>query len=312
MKRLFPLFGVCLLAAACSAAAVSTPAPSPSPTPRPTAAASGYAVATEPNHLILSIATGGGFIAPSSLLTEIPSFALFGDGTIVVPGPVVQVDPAPLLPNLAVERVTPAEIQKIVAAADAAGLLGPDASYDIVGVADAGTPTFTTVVNGRAHRVSAYALSPSGDADQPGQPGRPGAGGLATPDPAISAARAKLSSFWAQMSDLSTFLGRPVSDTAKYVPAGIDVFLTDAGPADPSQPVAQVAWPLAADPSKVGRPTAVDGTVCVALTGADLTGFTAAAGASNGATVWTYGSARYTIGVRPLYPNETGCSGGAL
>jgi hypothetical protein len=257
-------------------------------------------VATQPDKLILRIATGGGFVAPGYLLSAVPEFALYGDGRIVVPGPVAEIYPGPLLPNLLVERVTPTEIQKIVAAADGAGLLGPDASFDAVGIADASTTVFTTVVDGRAHRISAYALSESG-------------GRGPTGDPTVEAARAKLAQFWTQMSDLSTFLGRPVSDTEAYVPTGMRVFLGDAGPADPAQPTAQVvAWPLTADPAQVGQPTAVQGTVCVALTGADLSIFLGVARTANAAAVWTYGSARYAVTVRPLYPNESGCAGGAL
>ena len=35
---------------------------------------------------ILVISTGGGFIAPQYQFTNGPSFALYGDGTLVVPG----------------------------------------------------------------------------------------------------------------------------------------------------------------------------------------------------------------------------------
>ena len=127
MRRLLPLLGAgLLLAAACTVASVGSPTPSTAPTATPTAAptaAAGYSVATGPNNLILRIATGGGFVAPSYMLTAVPGFALYGDGRIIVPGPVTAIYPAPLLPNLRIISVTPAEIQKIVAAADAAGLL---------------------------------------------------------------------------------------------------------------------------------------------------------------------------------------------
>ena len=310
MRKLLPLLGICLMtAAACvgasegsatpvgSATSVGSATPVGSPAVSP-----GYVVPTGPNNLVLRIASGGGFVAPAYLLTEVPQFALFGDGRIIVPGPLAEISPGPLLPNMLVMRVTPAEIQKIMAAADRAGLLGPDASFDAVGIADAGTTVFTTIVDGRAHRISAYALSEAGAMD-----------GGPTGDPTIAAARARLSEFRAQMSNLPAFLRRTVEDIGAYVPSGMRVFVRDAGPADPAQPTAGVAaWPLTTDPASIGQPTMVEGTVCLALTGSDLSRFLAVAGTANAGTLWTYGSARYAVTVRPLYPNESGCAGGAL
>jgi hypothetical protein len=110
-----------------------------------------------------------------------------------------------------------------------------------------------------------------------------------------------------------------VSDTEAYVPAGMRAFLTAMGPADPAQPtdpgqpaVQVVVWPLSADPATVGQPTTVEGTVCVLLTGGDLSSFLAVAHTANAATVWTYGKARYAVIVHPLYPNESSCAGSSL
>ena len=314
MRKLLPLLGTCLMVAACTGAGAGSPTPGVSPTPPATPAVSpGYAVATDPSKLILRIAAGGGFIAPTYLLAAVPEFALYGDGRIIVPGPVDAIYPSPLLPNLLVARVTPAEIQKIVTAADSAGLLGPDATFDVVGIADASTTVFTTVVNGKAHRIGAYALGEAGGVGGHGPVGGP------TADPAIAAARAKLSAFRAQMTDLATFLGRPVSETEAYVAAGMRAFLTDVSPADPAQPtdpgqpaVQVVAWPLSADPATAGQPTTVPGTVCVLLTGGDLSSFVAVASTANAATMWTYGKARYAVTVHPLYPNESSCAGSSL
>ena len=324
MHKLLPLLGTCLMVAACTGTGTGAGSPTPgvSPNPPATPAVSpGYAVATDPSKLILRIAAGGGFIAPTYLLAAVPEFALYGDGRIIVPGPVDAIYPSPLLPNLLVARVTPAEIQKIVTAADSAGLLGPDATFDVVGIADASTTVFTTVVNGKAHRIGAYALGEAGGVGGHGPVGGP------TADPAIAAARAKLSAFRAQMTDLATFLGRPVSETEVYVAAGMRAFLTDVSPADPAQPThpAQpaapdpgqpalqvVVWPLSADPATAGQPTTVPGTVCVLLTGGDLSSFVAVASTANAATMWTYGKARYAVTVHPLYPNESSCAGSSL
>jgi hypothetical protein len=63
-----------------------------------------------------------------------------------------------VLPNLRQVRVTPAEIQKILAAADQAGLLGPDANFNATDIFDASSTSFTTIVDGKTHTIGAYAL----------------------------------------------------------------------------------------------------------------------------------------------------------
>jgi hypothetical protein len=254
-------------------------------------------VATGPQDLILRIETGGGFVPPGYILTELPQWALFGDGRIVFPGPVPEISPGPLLPNVREMHVTPEDIQKIVAAADDAGLLGPDASFDAVGIMDAGTTVFTTVVNGKVHRISAYALFESAQtADQP-----------------TAATRARLLAFQAKTRSLPDFLGRPLADSP-YKPEAMRVFVRQLDSTGVMQPTDQpavrtVAWPLSGDPLEVGEKTGLPGTVCLALTGSDLSTFLTAAASANAQTIWTQGDKRYSVGVRPTYPNESGCGG---
>jgi hypothetical protein len=240
------------------------------------------------------MATSGGFVAPGFLLSRLPEWTLFGDGRVMIPASYT--GNIPVVPQLIVMRLGPPEIQKIVAAADKAGLLGPDASFDAVGIADAGTTVFTTVVGGRVHIISAYALGMTQTVDT-------------TP---AGVERAKLADFQNELLNLPSFLDRSFGSEL-FEPAGLRVFLTDAGPADASQPTPRtIAWPLASDPAKVAQQTAVPGTTCVAVIGADVATFEAAARNADGQTVWTYGSARYSLGVRPMFPNETGCAGGTL
>jgi hypothetical protein len=311
MRRLVLLLALGLLVAGCVSAA--TPAPrtfddgsSPLPTDGPkicSGASAGpdcanYQVPTGPNDLVMRIETAGGLVPPGYLLTALPSWALYGDGRIIVPGPRIQSDPYQLLPDLRVMRVTPEEIQKIVAAADEAGLLGPDTRYDATGIMDAGTTVFTTVVDGTVHRISAYALFE----------------GVETTDQATADARAKLLAFETKVFGLTEFLGRPVDDSQAYRPATLRLFVTPESTPDPNQPTTEpqtLAWPLGTDPLMTGEQTTRPDTVCVAVSGQDLSSFLAAASSANPATVWTIGASRFWIAVRPAYPNETGCSGTA-
>ncbi len=297
MRKLVPLFAICLLTAACtSAGATGSAGPGASGTPGSTTPPK-YAVETAPDKLILRIATAGGFIAPGYLLTSMPQFALYGDGRLIVPGPVVEIYPGPLLPNLLVMRVTPAEIQTILAAADKAGLLGPNASYLATGIADAGTTVFTTKVGGATHTISAYALMADAKAD----------------NVADDAARARLLEFENQISNLNAFLGRQVSDAESYAPTGMLVFARLADAPDPTAPAQQiVAWPLSLDPATVGQPTTVPQTSCIPLSGTDLATFLTVARTANAMSLWTYGTVRYAVSVRPLYPDESSCPSSAI
>lgn len=292
MRKLLTILGLfALTAAACvTAGANPTGAPTSAPTPT-TAPTPRYQLSMKATDLILRVQTAGGLVAPGFFVTAVPQWAMYGDGRVFVPGPVVQVFPGPLLPNLRVMQLTPDEMQKVIAAADAAGLLGPNAHFDIGVIADAGTTTFSTTVDGKVHTISAYALG----MDTP-----------ASADPAVTAARAKLAAFESQIADLSGFLGRPIADAA-YVPTGMRVFVGQAQPSDPSQPTAQtLAWPLSVDPAS-GPPSTKPGMTCLALTGSDLSTFERAAATANTQTVWTFGRAHDFIQVRPLYPNESGC-----
>ncbi len=290
MRRLLSVLAAGLLVAACtgSGGAGSSTSPDASATPK-----SHYDVATGPDQLLMKMTTGGGLAPIQYLLTHMPSFALYGDGRIIVAGPQIEIYPGPLLPNLRVIRVTPDEIQKIMAAADNAGLLGPDASYDATGIFDGPTTTFVTIVGGKTHRISAYALGIDAPVD----------------DPAVEAARARLTVYADAIAELSTLLGRQVSDAEAYEPMAMRVF---AAVADETQDQAGlvrqvVDWPLTMNPATAGEPAMNQNYRCLALTGADLAAFLAVAKTANTLTIWKTATGRYTVMVRPLYPDESGC-----
>lgn len=287
--RNFPsILAICLMAGACAAPATGggTASPARSSAPR-------YAVESGPDKLILQLSEEGGFVAPGYQLTRLPQLALYGDGRVIVAGQLDSIYPRPLLPNLRQLHVTPAEIQTILAAADAAGLLGPDANYGAAGVADASDSVFRTTVAGVTHVVSAYALGMT-DLGQ-------------TADGA--AARSKLQSFEEEMLALSAFLGRPVSEAEAYQPKAMRIFAAPTPTPNSASPTPQVvAWPLAADPASAGETTSLTGVRCVVVSGAELTTFLAVAGTANTLTVWTAPSGRYSVSVRPLYPEESRCS----
>ena len=228
----------------------------------------------------------------SYLVTHMPRLSLYGDGRIIVQGPMIEIYPQPLLPNLRIMRVTPSEIQTILAEADKAGLLGADADYSAGGIADAGTTFFTVTVNGVTHRISAYALMEGVEAE----------------NAAAAAARAKLLEFSNKIGDLNKLLGREVTDTESFEPAGMRIFVRKASGDDPVEPAPnKLAWPLSGDPSTIGQAATVPATRCVVVTGQDLAAFTAAAKQATTITIWTYETVEYSVMIRPLLPDETTC-----
>lgn len=52
------------------------------------------------NELVLQVTTGGGLVPIDYDLTLVPEFSLYGDGRLIVPGPVMAIYPGPALPNL--------------------------------------------------------------------------------------------------------------------------------------------------------------------------------------------------------------------
>ena len=280
---------VAVLATACSAAGTN---PSPSPVP------SGIANPTGASDLVLRLRYVGGFVAPAAHLLSIPVISVYGDGTVIVGGPQIAIYPEPALPNLQGATITPFGMQLLLEAARDAGLLGPDATYDYVGIADAGTAEFTVNAGGSIHTVSAYALMEAGESPPEGA------------DPAVTAARAKLANFQSQIGGLEAFLGSNVGTWSPYAAASMQLLVSPGAP-DDGQGLAQkpVAWPLSTPLASFGAtlPTLMEGQRCGTVTGDDLDALMPLFANANALTPWTDAGASFGITLRPLLPDEAGC-----
>jgi hypothetical protein len=232
---------------------------------------------------------------------DMPVVSVYGDGTVIVPGPQLMIYPGPALPNLQRATITPAGMQVLLAAARDAGLLGPDAHYDLGGIMDASTAEFTLNAGGRVHTVSAYALMESGGRE-PEMPG--------TSDPAVADARARLSLFRGQLASLEALLDTEIGPWTPFEPESVQLLVTAGAPDDGQGLVQQpIAWPLDADLATFGDalPALMEGQRCGVVTGAELDTLWPLLGDSNALTPWTDGDAAFGIGARPLLPSETGC-----
>jgi hypothetical protein len=233
---------------------------------------------------------------------DLPVVSVYGDGTVIVPGPQVAIYPGPALPNLQRATITPAGMQILLAAARDAGLLGPDAHYDLDGIMDASTAEFTLNADGRVHTVSAYALMESGGGREPEMPG--------TNDPAVADARARLSLFRGQLDSLEALLDREIGPWSSFEPESVQLLVTAGAPDDGQGLVQQpIDWPLDAALATFGDalPILVEGQRCGVVVGAELDTLWPLLSEANALTPWTDGDAAFGIAARPLLPSETGC-----
>lgn len=277
---------VALTVAACSVAG-SSPSGSPAPT--------GITYPTGAGDLVLRLRYVGGFMPPSAHLVQLPVISVYGDGTVIVPGPQIAIYPGPALPNLQRATITPAGMRVLLEAARDAGLLGPDARYDLVGIADASTAEFTLNADGRVHTISAYALME-------------GSGVPEGADPAVTEARAKLASFQAQLGSLEALLGAELGSWSAYRPDTIQLLVSPGIP-DDGQGLTQepIAWPLSTPLATFGEalPALFEGQRCGVVTGVDQ--LMPLLEKANTLTPWTDEGASYGLAVRPLLPGEEGC-----
>ena len=137
---------------------------------RPQAAAIGHP--TSPAKIVLRISSGGGFVTPQTNLRALPSFTLYGDGTVIVPGVITQMYPGPAIYPLIRSKLRESQVQALLRSAAHAGLLarGP-IDYGTVGVTD--MPTTTVLLNAGGRQVSARPTRWARPAARRFRPGRP-------------------------------------------------------------------------------------------------------------------------------------------
>lgn len=249
-----------------------------------------------PNDLLLRWGYEGGFTPPEFQLTNLPSFSLYGDGTVVRPGPQMEIYPGPALPSIEMATIDEAGVQAILGAALEANLeaVGDLTDMGSVGIADAADTVFTARFGDVDRTVRIYALSEMGG-QMPGMP-----------DDEFEA-RKKLLRLVEQLGSLETWLPEgSVSESAAYDPTGARVFVSDFR-GQPDLPQSTAEWPLTTPLQGIGDKAGA-GFRCVAVTGAEWTEqLLPVVQAANQLTPWTSEGERYAIAFRPLLPDEAVC-----
>ena len=239
------------------------------------------------------MSTGGGFVAPGVLLTEIPEFSLYGDGTIVFRDPTTAYlapspsDGVPRLAPFTTARLDESAVQALLADAIGRGGLGTASEqYAPCCIADAPSTTFTLRAGGLDKQVTVGALG----FEQPQQ----------SPDGPARAAFQALAERLHQ-PDLG---GAAATD---YTPTAYRGVLFDA--IDVSQTAPSIAWPWidfgpsgfkpSEDPSSMQTPIRT-------LTAAEVAtlGLEGLAGGAQSILLKTSDGRIFALSLRPLLPDE--------
>ena len=274
--------------------------------------------------LVLQVASGGGFVPIGWDFRQVPSLTVYGDGRAIVTGPVTLQYPGAALPNLRDVRLGDEAVAEILAAAEAAGLLGAAPDYGMPPVADVPTTTVTITAGGETYEHAVYALGmesaemgPAEEAPVEGDGGEgdgaegdgaegdlPGAGAPVWDDGLTDAqreARATLAGFVQRANELVDAASAEGAEQP-YEPQGAAFLAMPAG----DWPGAEIAptvlpWPL-------DGVALADATPCAAVTGAAAVPLLDVLHDADELTQFEQDGATYAVFVRPLLPHETSCA----
>ena len=245
----------------------------------------------DPGTLAIRVEYTGGFVPATVISSRLPLVSIYGDGRVITEGAVPAIFPGPALPNVQQRRVAPESVALLVRKALDAGV-GTATDLGRPSVTDMPDTRFTVTTADGVERLVVYALDMTED----------GANAVLTG--AQRAARQKLRDLLTELQELPMAIG----PSEAYPVAALAVIATpyqEQPPQElPARP-AEVAWPGPALPGeRVGQ---LD-VGCVTVTGDAAKAVLASAGNANAATPWTSGGKAWSLRMRPLLPDESGCA----
>jgi hypothetical protein len=290
-RRLLPVLaaivGLSVTVAACGSDSAADRSPSsdstlpPVPTDEPAPRA--YPHPEGADEVVISYAELGGFMPREFAFQQTPNILVSGDGFVFTPGAQIAIYPGPLLPAVQVQTITEEGIQKILAAADEAGLLAEVDYAENSLVADAPTATVTINAAGQSfvHEAYALGLDPSGTESTP--------------------ERQALFDFVTRLQDLTTLVGAEnlgettIFDPSEYAIEATPVADLSAYGSDGIEPTVE-DWPQDASVRLA------DASSCTTVPAAEVG---AALGAANQLTFFTDAGVVYQVSARPVLPGST-------
>jgi hypothetical protein len=246
--------------------------------------------------LLVRVAFEGGLVDLAWSLTAVPTFSLYGDGTLVQPGAQIELYPGPALPAISSRTVDEAGIQAILREALDAIEGVPDHLTDLYSMQIADVPSTVITVNagGVERLVSVNALF-----EVPEQP-------EGMPDD-VYQARQRLSRLVEKLGNLEPWLpAGSLGEEGTFDGEAARLFVSEYEKVD-DLPQERIAWPIEGALSRFGEPTQPAGFRCGTVSGEDWTSIRDAAGRANQLTPWTDNAERFSVLFRPLLPDESGC-----
>jgi hypothetical protein len=239
------------------------------------------------DEVVLRVSQTGGFVPPSLIASRLPTVTVYGDGRVISEGPITMIYPGPALPNVQERSLSPDQVDALVERAIAAGVGGaPDVGQPAI--TDNPNTRFTLTTDGTTKELEVYALPET-----------------------MGLTQAQIRNRKALTDLIESMTTAPGSgEPTAYEPAAVAAIATawvapgaDAGLVAPEP----VAWP---GPALPGEPMgAADlGVGCVVAEGDQAAAVLAAASKANAATPWTSGGKKWSVTLRPLLPDETGCA----
>lgn len=272
-----------LTLAACAEGSSGSPGgevPSPGPLP------------ADPDAVVLRVDQVGGYSPPGTDAERLPLVSVHADGRVFGLGPVAAIYPGFAWPNLQVRQVPVDQVEELVERALGSGV-ADTADLGSPPIADATTTRFTLVTAEHRYVREVYALTEG-----------VGTGGLTDGQ---RAARGELQALLEALTEVAQpFDGSPAVHEPDAVAAVVRPWsppeddgsgLDFAGAAQP--------WP---GPPLPGEPIGPD-VWCVVATGDAARAVREAAGNATVLTPWTTpDGATWSVGFRPLLPDESSCA----
>ncbi|HEX6656777.1 MAG TPA: hypothetical protein VF065_01770 [Ilumatobacter sp.] len=131
----------------------------------PTTVLGGVDHPTGADDVVVRIAYEGGFVPVEVAFLNLPTLLVTGDGHAIVQGPIAEIYPGPLLPNMQARPVTEAGIQDLLGLAEDHGLLADVEYTNPTNIADAPDTVVEIATNGETFVHRAYALGIGDETD---------------------------------------------------------------------------------------------------------------------------------------------------
>jgi hypothetical protein len=255
---------------------------------------------------ILVVEETGGFAMPQMIATRVPTFALYGDGRVIVQGAQTLEFPGPALPALIERTMSEEGIQVVLEAVEVTNLFTGDLELRraMNVIADATDTAFRANVNGEEIAITVYGLGLLDPAF---------GGNFEGIDQSEIDAHATLSQLRDALLTIDTSIPSDAWEAEgwqPYTPAAFRLYVRDVSgePVEGGELPGMVRdWPTDDDPAAFGEelPVFGDGTRCGVVEGDAGAVWFEDLSAANQNTLWTSdGGNRFTVFPRPLFPGE--------